>query len=337
MTDTNHLLAEREQFLFKSFEQLKLNDYLNEKDDSCMNPLKFTCSTPIKFSLNEQLTNQQQQQQQQQQDQHQQNLKQQHEMDKKAEFFKMNENHSIIINQSATEETPQKNRCATDYLFEKCNGMKLDETSDELNHFLDSTFKQNSLMEFEQNEKLAQANASSVYAAASPVVQLESLLSNLRSKDEIKEKTVKSGAISPTSIAAAATVAANPLSTANNNQPNGYFRKNDHLIALENRLENEIFRRQHCEKQIHELNENLLELQQQLAVAQGLDRKKQTIIQNMEISVQKVLESWKQKEAVLETNLGKAKTEKENFLSNETRFKMVSDFGFKIFFFFTFF
>ncbi len=318
MTDTNHQIAEREKFLFKSFEQLKLNDYLNDKDDSCMNPLKFTCSTPIKFSLNEQLTNQQQHQ----------NLKQkeeQLELDHKSEFFNMNENHSIILNRSAAESSPQK-KSSTDYLFEKCNGMKLNETADELNRFMDSTFKQNSLMEFEQNEKLAQANASNVYASASPVVQLESLLSNLRSKDEIKDKIVKPGEINPSEITSA-TVAINSLhvhSTAANTQPNGYFRKNDQLIALENRLENEIFRRQHCEKQIHELNENILELQQQLAVAQGLDRKKETIIQNMEISVQKVLESWKQKESVFDTNLGKAKAEKENLLINETRFKMVS-------------
>ena len=38
----------------------------------------------------------------------------------------------------------------------------------------------------------------------------------------------------------------------------------------------------------------------------------------------KILESWKQKELVNESNLSKAKFEKETFLNNETRFKMVN-------------
>jgi len=37
----------------------------------------------------------------------------------------------------------------------------------------------------------------------------------------------------------------------------------------------------------------------------------------------KVLENWKQKETVYETNLSKAKFEKDNFQTNETRYKMV--------------
>jgi hypothetical protein len=280
-TDTN-LIAEREQFLFKSFEQLKLNDYLNEKDDSCLmiNSLRFSCSTPIKL-----------------------NLKQNEQEDN---------NHNILLDQSMINNETEKKTALeivnTDYLFEKCDLARLNELNE-------TTFKQlqqqNSLIEFEQNEKLAQQNASNIYNVSSPVMQLESLLSNLRinsnnntsnnpskiiNKDDLnnKEKLNNNSSFSnelPNSkvIQQQTHNGVNSvISTSQTVSNQAFFRKNDHLIALENRLEHEIFRRQHCEKQIHELNENLLELQQQLAVANGLDRKKEAIIQNMEISVQKV-------------------------------------------------
>jgi hypothetical protein len=67
-----------------------------------------------------------------------------------------------------------------------------------------------------------------------------------------------------------------------------YARKNDGLIALENRLENERLRRLHCEKQIFELNEHLLELQEQLAIAYALDKKRELFAQNMDTSLHKV-------------------------------------------------
>jgi hypothetical protein len=68
-----------------------------------------------------------------------------------------------------------------------------------------------------------------------------------------------------------------------------YARKNDGLIALENRLENEKLRRLHCEKQIFELNEHLLELQEQLAVANALDKKRELFAHNMDASLKKVV------------------------------------------------
>ncbi len=115
-TDTN-LIAEREQFLFKSFEQLKLNDYLNEKDDSCLmiNSLRFSCSTPIKL-----------------------NLKQSEQEDN---------NHNILLDQSMINNETEKKTALeivnTDYLFEKCDLARLNELNE-------TTFKQHQQNSFHQ-------------------------------------------------------------------------------------------------------------------------------------------------------------------------------------------
>jgi len=74
----------------------------------------------------------------------------------------------------------------------------------------------------------------------------------------------------------------------NEKQQSSFSRKNEQLVVLESRIEHEIFRRQHCEKQIHELNQNVLELQQQLAIANGLDKKRELFAHNMDLSIQKV-------------------------------------------------
>lgn len=270
MTDSN-LIADREQFIFKSFEQLKLNDYLNENDDdSCLNLMKFSCSTPIKFTRTEETTNND---------------------DKKQFFTKLNENHSMILNQSNCDD---KKKSPTDYLFEKCDPNKLDETKCDLNDALENTFKQNSLLEFEQNEKLAQESLSANCQNASPVFHLESLLSNLRSNSNLNINKIaitnEDSIDDKPSEDRKTHITPNKQNSNGSSRTTNYFRANDHVVALENRIENEILRRQHCEKQIHELNENLLELQQQLAVAKGLNRKKEILIQNMEISIQKVNE-----------------------------------------------
>lgn len=267
MTETN-LVADREQFLFKSFEQLKLNDYLNEEnDDSCLNLMKFTCSTPIKFKPNDDDYNYNNEKNSKDETNHNKEL-----IDNQSIIF----NHSLEIKKSTSH----------DYLFEKCDP-SIHET----------TFKQESLIEFEQNEKLAQETINNLSNAnttktSSPVNQLENLLNNLRTTtntanliDDVDNKSLNK---SPNADALAKVIQLTPSSQITSSQIGNQTKKSDQLIALEKRLEHEIFRRQHCEKQIHELNENLLELQQELAVAKGLDRKKEIFIQNMEVSIQKV-------------------------------------------------
>ena len=77
------------------------------------------------------------------------------------------------------------------------------------------------------------------------------------------------------------------------------------------RLQNEVIRRQHCEKQIHELNESLLELQQQLAVANDLVNKREAYAQTIDSALQKVTKAWRQKEAEIESTISKLKLEKQ--------------------------
>jgi chromosome segregation ATPase len=103
---------------------------------------------------------------------------------------------------------------------------------------------------------------------------------------------------------------------------NFYSRTGDQLMALESRLENETLRRQHCEKQIHELNEHLLELQQQLAIANSLDKKRDMFVQSMDASLQKILDNWKQREAKADKSLDKLRIERDELLAREQKHLM---------------
>ena len=100
-------------------------------------------------------------------------------------------------------------------------------------------------------------------------------------------------------------------------------------MAVESRLQNEILRRQHCEKQIFELNQHLLELQEQLAVANGLEAKREKFAQNMETSIKKVLKSWHEKEAQLESVIEKLRSEKQKSQADGSRLELVGQALFK--------
>jgi hypothetical protein len=71
---------------------------------------------------------------------------------------------------------------------------------------------------------------------------------------------------------------------------NYYFRKNEHFVAIENRLENEILKRKHCEKQIFELNENVIKLKEQIALYNCFENRREIFFQNFESIVEKVLQ-----------------------------------------------
>ena len=64
------------------------------------------------------------------------------------------------------------------------------------------------------------------------------------------------------------------------------------VSLMEQRLDSEMLRRQHCERQISELNKSILELQQQLAVANGLEKKRRSFAQSMSVALQKVFDSF---------------------------------------------
>ncbi|XP_064409084.1 uncharacterized protein CNTROB isoform X2 [Latimeria chalumnae] len=66
---------------------------------------------------------------------------------------------------------------------------------------------------------------------------------------------------------------------------------------LKESLEKERTRRKHCEKQIQTLQNKILTLQQQLAVAVSADRKKDIMIEQLDKTLAKVVEGWKKHEA----------------------------------------
>ncbi|XP_043539411.1 protein CROWDED NUCLEI 4 isoform X3 [Chiloscyllium plagiosum] len=62
---------------------------------------------------------------------------------------------------------------------------------------------------------------------------------------------------------------------------------------LKDTLDKERTRRKHCEKQIQSLQNKILELQQQLAVAVSADRKKDIMIEQLDKTLVKVVDGWK--------------------------------------------
>lgn len=179
-----------------------------------------------------------------------------------------------------------------------------------------------SLLEFEENEKKANSSKSSSSSSLksnlkAPINQMENLLQNLRSnynyKNNLSDKpsmvihnqslraSLEQRTITDIKLNLNNILPANNQNEFSNQElseksqitienqkqaPNS--RKNEQLAVLESRIEHEIFRRQHCEKQIQELNQNVLELQQQLAIANGLDKKRELFAHNMDVSIQKV-------------------------------------------------
>lgn len=208
----------------------------------------------------------------------------------------------------------------------------------------------NKNQQLEQNNESLNMSQSTQYQPMfqAPIHQMEGLLFNLRSnynkvpgqqqqQDKSEEYLFEpkeplnssfnfqsmatkilpmTGPIFTTSNTCAATKA--PEAVTNYN----YSRTGDNLIALESRLENETLRRQHCEKQIHELNEHLLELQQQLAIASSLDKKRDMFVQNMDTSLQKILDSWKQKEVEAERSLEEARLQRQELVATEQKSAM---------------
>ncbi|XP_041034969.1 uncharacterized protein cntrob [Carcharodon carcharias] len=66
---------------------------------------------------------------------------------------------------------------------------------------------------------------------------------------------------------------------------------------LKDTLDKERTRRKHCEKQIQSLQNKILELQQQLAVAVSADRKKDIMIEQLDKTLVKVVDGWKKHDA----------------------------------------
>ena len=85
------------------------------------------------------------------------------------------------------------------------------------------------------------------------------------------------------------------LNTINGENGNKYFKSNSNLNTNNNTndlnriIEKEVLKRQHCEKQIEELNKKILQLDEQLTVVTALDRKKESFINKLERNLNKVI------------------------------------------------
>ncbi|XP_015271192.1 PREDICTED: centrobin [Gekko japonicus] len=84
---------------------------------------------------------------------------------------------------------------------------------------------------------------------------------------------------------------------------------NPHL--LKDSLDKEQARRKHCEQHIQALQNRLLELQQQLAVAISADKKKDGMIEQLDKTLAKVVEGWNRHEGERTETLRRLQTEKE--------------------------
>ncbi|XP_063157714.1 centrobin [Candoia aspera] len=80
---------------------------------------------------------------------------------------------------------------------------------------------------------------------------------------------------------------------------------------LKDTLEKEQARRKHCERHIQAVQNRILELQQQLAVAVSADKRKDGMIEQLDKTLAKVVDGWNQHEAERTAALRRLQTEKE--------------------------
>ncbi|XP_026578461.1 LOW QUALITY PROTEIN: centrobin [Pseudonaja textilis] len=80
---------------------------------------------------------------------------------------------------------------------------------------------------------------------------------------------------------------------------------------LKDALEKEQARRKHCERHIQALQNRILELQQQLAVAVSADQRKDSMIEQLDKTLAKVVEGWNQQQAERTATLRRLQAEKE--------------------------
>ncbi|XP_078524901.1 LOW QUALITY PROTEIN: centrobin [Lissotriton helveticus] len=86
---------------------------------------------------------------------------------------------------------------------------------------------------------------------------------------------------------------------------------------LRDSLEKERTRRKHLERHIQNLQNRLLELQQQLAIAASSDQKKNIMIEQLDKTLAKVVEGWNKQEAELNDKMRKVQQEKEEVMQVE--------------------
>lgn len=153
-----------------------------------------------------------------------------------------------------------------------------------------------SLFEFEQNEKLVQAELSGQSVAFNfnePINQLEKMIDQINNSE--LDCTLESFG--------------DPIE--------------ENKDQIQNKLEDEIKRRVFLEQKISELNKEKLELAQKLSISEEKVTKKGLLLKNFQSNLIKAVENWKNKEKELMDLLDKAKSDKQNTCFELTKITMV--------------
>ncbi|ELT88728.1 hypothetical protein CAPTEDRAFT_224187 [Capitella teleta] len=97
--------------------------------------------------------------------------------------------------------------------------------------------------------------------------------------------------------------------------------------SLISSLEEEKYRRKHCEKQIQQLQSKVLELQQQLAVSVSTDRKKNIMIEQLDKTLAKLVDNWQLKETEANERLRLMSTENEQLkVKDSQQMRLIAQF-----------
>jgi hypothetical protein len=229
------------------------------------------------------------------------------------------------------EETPLKSFHSSDlnYLsFEREKVMRIHDEIDTDLHLncstpvqdLEAATKSNSLIEFEENEKILEDQSLQMFQNLSddlsvnltlkqPINQMESLVQSLR--ENFNYKIHENDTMTMMMMNSSQILPLNFKNTAVNKS------------ELETKLEDEILKREHCEKQIQNLNQNLLRLEQELAIVNDQSKKREIQARAFDLNVQKCLREWKQKENEIENSINNLKNEKNNILKQQTKLSLV--------------
>jgi hypothetical protein len=127
---------------------------------------------------------------------------------------------------------------------------------------------------------------SSSYYYKAPINQMQNIIENLRknlNKTPTNPKT-RQNRQSPTGFNLSDEFGESNFSA----EDDRTGKANDENQLITQELEKEVLKRQHCEKQINDLNQKHLKLEQNIAVLKASDHKKEILIQKLDKSLSKV-------------------------------------------------
>jgi len=293
------------------------------------------------------------------------------EADKKQESFLDNENHfscSTPIKFDDQENVNENREEQESGLYEKSLKMmeKLNASNDEVNVY------NSSLLEFEEIEKKANCQVKNDSIASShngknvlnePIDEMQDLIRKIEEANGFNVLALKSNNDHSAQIKLieSENMFYDNLLNLNdekniklkedggeeNFMSSSFLSQNEHIKTLQNCLEQEICKRQQCEKQLKDMYQTVVDLQQKLALANGLDRKRQMFGKNVDLALRKVralsfrlfkalrfkkiafyllkiLENWKKKESECQSIIIKLNNQIKRAHENEQKAIVVS-------------